>query len=517
MRLRGLTFFALLAAALLAPLQPTCGQTPAMSARVDALLAEQWEAADVAPADLSSDGEFLRRAYLDFVGVVPRVSEVRRFLADQDPNKRQALIARLLDSPRYATHMATTWRNRIVPGEVEPQDLQQALGLEKWLRTRFAKNLRYDNIVGGLLATGGDELGPALYFQVNDVAPEKLAASTSELFLGVKLQCAMCHDHPYADWKQTDFWGLAAFFARVEAPRDMQTMQADYRIVDRDRGEVMLPDTNQVIAPQFLGGGVVEDSPRQSRRVQLTLWMTQRNNRLFSRAAVNWAWSHLFGETLVPAVDVPRDHEQSLQVNLLDQLADEFVRSQFDLKQLWLTLASTKAYQLSSRHPQSSPLRLFAHMQPKPLTPEQLYDSFAQISPTPSSPTTLPSGDAQAMLMGDPARLDFVRQMRTPAGSPLEFRASSLQALLLMNGPATTAITDSQRGRMLAALGAPYLDTQDQIDTLFLATLARLPDSEELEFGSKTLEACETDDQRRQVLGDLMWALVNSTEFAFRQ
>jgi len=508
----------MVAATLIAAAGESRGQAPAMSARVDQLLAERWQAAATAPADPCNDGEFLRRAYLDFVGVVPRVSEVREFLAEENPNKRQELIAQLLDSPRYATHMATTWRNRIVPGEVEPEDLQQALGLEKWLRTRFAKNLRYDNIVGGLLATGGDELGPALYFQVNDLAPEKLAASTSELFLGVKLQCAMCHDHPYADWKQKDFWGLAAFFARVEAPRDMQTMQTDYRIVDRDRGEVMLPDTGEVIPPQFLGGGVVEDSTRQSRRVQLTLWMTQRDNRLFSRAAVNWAWSHLFGESLVPAVDVPPGHEQSIQVQLLDELADDFVKSQFDLKQLWLTLASTRAYQLSGRHSQQPPLRLFAHMQPKPLTPEQLYDSFAQISPNPSSPSTMSStGNASAMLMGDPARLEFVRRMRTPAGSLLEYRASSLQALMLMNGDATTSITDHKRGRMLAALGAPYLDTDDQIETLFLATLARLPDSEELELGSQAVEASETDDQRRQVLGDLMWALVNSTEFAFRQ
>jgi hypothetical protein len=158
-----------------------------MADRIDALLEQQWRTAGVEPAPQSSDGEFLRRAYLDFTGVIPRVSEVREFLADEHPDKRARLIDRLLASPQHSTHMATTWRNRILPLGVDPERGPQAIGLQKWLRTRFAKNLRYDNLVGELmLAIGGDELGPALYFQANDLAPEKLAASAAELFLGVK-------------------------------------------------------------------------------------------------------------------------------------------------------------------------------------------------------------------------------------------------------------------------------------------------------------------------------------------
>ena len=193
----------------------------AMTARIDELLAKSWADADVTPAAPASDGEFLRRAYLDLTGVIPRASEVREFLADERPDKRALVIDRLLASPR----MRRTWPR---PGAIAscrwvsiPTHDREALGLQKWLRTRFAKNLRYDNLVGGLLLTiGGDELGPALYFQANDLAPEKMAGSAAELFLGVKLQCAQCHDHPFADWSQRDFWGLAAFFARVKAPNE---------------------------------------------------------------------------------------------------------------------------------------------------------------------------------------------------------------------------------------------------------------------------------------------------------
>ena len=147
---------------------------PQMARRIDELLAAEWKAAGVAPAPTASDGEFLRRAYLDLTGVIPRVSEVREFLADERADKRELLVAQLLASPRYATHMATTWRNRILPLGVDPERSREAVGLQKWLRTRFAKNLRYDNLVGELLlAIGGDELGPALYFQANDLVAGK--------------------------------------------------------------------------------------------------------------------------------------------------------------------------------------------------------------------------------------------------------------------------------------------------------------------------------------------------------
>lgn len=169
---------------------PAAKGDAALAARIDAALQQQWAAAGVTPAAAADDAEFLRRASLDLTGVIPRASEVREFLADERPDKRRQLVDRLLASPRYATHMATTWRNRILPTEADPSRARQAAALQKWLRSRFARNLRYDNLVGGLLLTnGGDELGPALYYQAHDVAPEKLAASAAELFLGVKLHC----------------------------------------------------------------------------------------------------------------------------------------------------------------------------------------------------------------------------------------------------------------------------------------------------------------------------------------
>ncbi len=338
----------------------------------------------------------------------------------------------------------------------------------------------------------------------------------------MKLECAQCHDHPFADWKQRDFWGLAAFFARIEGPENMTEMQANYRIRDRDTGEVTLPDTDEVVPPRFLGGQVVADSQRQSRRVQLTIWMTERDNRLFSRAAVNWAWTHLFGEPLVTAVDLPREQQSAIHAELLNELADYFVSTGFDLKDLWRVLASTKAYQRSSDYPTSGPAentqppdpQLFASMLPKPLTPEQLYDSVTLLSPVASMSMGRPM---DSELLDDPVRAEFVRRMRTPAANATEYAAGTLQALLLMNGPTTSEITNPERGRLLTAVSAPYLGPGEQVDTLFLATLARQPDSSERNAAEQLLQDTASDQERTEALSDLLWALVNSTEFAFRR
>jgi hypothetical protein len=492
-----------------------------MSRRIDALLAEQWEAAQVEPAPAADDAEFLRRASLDLNGVIPRASEVREFLADQRPDKRAQLVERLLASPRYATHMASTWRNRILPTEAEPSRGRQAVALQKWLRTRFAKNLRYDNLVGGLLLTnGGDELGPALYFQAHDAAPEKMAASAAELFLGVKLHCAQCHDHPFADWSQREFWSFAAFFARTKpADAGMGMMRTAYRLVDTTDGDVKLPESEEVVPPKYPRGDKVE-ADEATRRSHLVLWLTSRDNRFFARAAVNWGWTHMFGQGLVETLDDAEGPSASQHAKLLDELADYFVDSGFDLQQLWRTLANTRAYQLSSRHkdPKSAAPHLFARMLPKPLTPEQLFDSFVLLSPSvvaTGTPMTAVINASASSLDEDPNRLEFVRRMRPPPGEATEYRAGTLQALMLMNGRTTTGATSADTSGLVGALEAPFLTDADRIEALFLATLSRDPDDDEREMFNEALAQCKTPPERSAALSDMFWALLNSTEFAF--
>ena len=495
--------------------------TRAMSARIDALLAEGWQAAGVEPADAASNGEFLRRASLDLTGVIPRTSEVREFLADARPDKRSRLIERLLSAPRYATHMATTWRNRILPLGVDSERGREALGLQKWLRTRFAENTRYDRIVGGLLlATGENELGPALYFQANDAAPEKLAGSAAELFMGVDLHCAQCHDHPFAEWSQHDFWALAAFFARTKSADEgaLDPRSMSYRLVDADRGEVTLPESDEVVPPRFPLGSPAADEPWQSRRSQLVVWLTSRDNEFFARSTVNAAWQHLFGQALVETIRPLEGEPPSTQRQLLDELEEYFVATDFDIRALWRALANSRAYQLSSEHadPDAARPELFARMLPKSLTPEQLYDSFTLLAPPPTPVEGDGATPAVALSLDeDPLRIEFVRRMRTPPGNATEYRAGTLQALMLMNGPFTAAAASADRSSLLGALEAPFMSDNERIDALFLATLARPPEADEREACLVELRNVETPAGRRRAESDVLWALLNSTEFAF--
>ncbi len=488
-----------------------------MASRIDELLEQQWAAAQVEPAPAASDGEFLRRASLDLTGVIPRASQVREFLADTRPDKREMLIDELLNSPRYATHMATTWRNRILPVDVEPTRNREALALQKWLRTRFAKNLRYDNLVGELLLTiGGDELGPALYYQANDLSPEKLAGSAAELFLGVRLDCAQCHDHPFADWSQRDFWGLAAFFARVKArdARGMGMMDASYRLVDANEGDVRLPDSSEVVPPKFPKGDAATGSERQSRRAQLAIWMTSSDNPFFARAAVNWAWTHLFGQGLVESLDDAVASDSSPRAQLLNELARYFIDSGYNVKELWRTLANTRAYQLAGGREDAKAADAFAQMRAKLLTPEQLFDSFVVLAPR-NAPGSAARSTMANSLDEDPVRMEFVRNMRAPPGSATEYRAGTLQALMLMNGRVAAGVSDKDASNLLGAIVAPFMSDEERVESLFLATLSRPPDDDERQAFVATLAECKTDEERNRALSDVLWALLNSTEFAF--
>jgi hypothetical protein len=491
----------------------------AMVRRIDEVLQQSWEAEGVEPAQPAEDGEFLRRAYLDLTGVIPRVSDVRQYLADTSPDKQDRLIERLLASPRYATHMATTWRNRMLPASVDTTQATQILGVQNWLHRHFAKNTRFDNVVADLLvATDGNELGPALYYQAQDLAPEKLAANTAELFLGIRLHCAQCHDHPYSRWTQDDFWGLAAFFARVRGP-DAARPDMSYRLVDAPAGEVRLPDSNEVVDPKYLGGRYADESEGGTRRLQLAIWMASRDNPYLARATANWAWSHLFGRGIVEPVSDAGSHNPPSHPELLDELAQYVTRIDFDLKELWRTLMRTRAYRLSSRPGESdrSPPHLFASMNAKPLSAEQLYDSIMLTAPPRDGVTAESDMRARIMvtsLVLDPQRAEFLRRTDTSSADTREYSAGILQALLLMNGDVMTAVTSPEESGLVGALDAPFMTDEQRIDALFLATLSRFPAPHEKTTCLQLLTS-DSDSEPDEVLSDMLWSLFNSTEFTF--
>lgn len=484
----------------------------AMAARIDQLLELRLEQEGVEPFPLADDAEFLRRVTLDLAGIVPTAQEAREFLASDAADKREQWIERLLRSPRHASQLAITWRNRMLPDGFDPQELGSALGLEDWLRRQFASNLRYDNLVADLIAsTGSERTGPALYFTSLELKPEKLAASTARLFLGLQIQCAECHKHPFDRWTQEDFWGYAAFFAQLRRPEGGVVDASGLDLIDSDSGEVRLPDSETVVAPRYPGGAAAEGGLGGARRRQLAIWLAARDNPYLSRAAANWAWAHLFGRGIVDPVDDLSDRNPPSHPELLDELAEFFERSGFDLRMLLRVLANTRAYQRTSQGGDMDLApELFARMTIKTMTPDQFYDSLVRC---------LAQGDTQEMMLApgrsiDARRLEFVTRMQGATRSPTEYEGGPPQALLLMNGPLVGEATSIERGALLRALEAPFFDDDERLETLLLATLTRQPTDEERSTLGGHLRRAVDGEQRRRALSDILWAVLNSAEFA---
>lgn len=487
----------------------------AMTARVDELLAQRWAAENVSPAVQAGDAEFLRRAYLDLTGIIPKVSEVRTFLADVRPDKRAALIDKLLAKPGYATHLANTWRHMLLPGDVADQQLMGgAAGFQNWLRERFADNIRYDNVVAELLtATGSaNQTGPALFYTALELKPEEAAANTSRIFLGVQIQCAQCHDHPFDRWTQQDFWGYAAFFARLQQRQDPV---ANMQVVDGSEGEVKLPNSETVVQPKYLNASLANEGEDDNRRRQLAIWLASRDNPFFARATVNRVWAQLFGRGLVEPVDDLSDKNPPSHPELLNELARYFAQGGFDLRDLFRTLANTRAYGLSSELAQSDGEprpELFSRMAVKSLTPDQLYDCLAEAMRRREMILAAQRGQP-ANPFGDPARADFLAKFQSPTQSASEFQSGIPQALTLMNGRAIAEATDANGSGLLAAVQAPFFTDAERVEVLFLSTIGRPPqDAERSQFVEYVNSGGPSGD-RRKALGDVLWALVNSAEF----
>jgi hypothetical protein len=438
---------------------------------------------------------------------------VRAFLEDRQKAKRSRLIDRLLASPAHATHLARTWQQLMLPTGEDPAQAVRAATLQRWLRQQFAENTRYDRIVADFLVSEGEETGPAVFYTAQEVKPEKLASSTARIFLGLQIECAQCHDHPYDDWKQRDFWGYAAFFAQLGQVEDRRPNRPP-QLVDLEQGDVMLPESDEVVPPKYPGGGVARDDGGGTRRARLAVWMASRDNSYLARAAVNRAWAHMFGLGLVEPVDDIGPHNPASHPQLLDELSTYFVRSGFDLRELYRALAHSQAYQRTScAHGDQQPdARLFAQMAVKPLTPDQFYDSLCRTLMPTTARTSTDRPDSPPGV--DPLRQEFLLKLQSPDVGGTEYASGVVQALALINGSETEAASNPNRGSLLAALQSPIFTDAARVDTLFLATLSRLPSSAERASMLDYLETADAGELRRQALGDILWALLNSAEFA---
>jgi hypothetical protein len=454
-----------------------------LARQVDEQLTALWQKNGIEPAGQASDPEFMRRAYLDLTGRIPTVSEVRTFLDDKSPERRKLLVDRLLAHHDHTTHLAAVWREVLLPNDVDLTRLGGTAKFDEWLAGRFRENVSYDKIVRELLLAEGrvSESGPLLFYAALKLNPEELAARTSRAFLGVRMECAQCHDHPFDAVSQNDFWSFAAFFARISRPRGKMEMTSPVLAVrDNAEGDVTIPDTDEVVRPRLPLSAIEleEKSNSPPRREQLVDWLASPNNGQFARATVNRVWAHLFGRGLVEPVDDMRPDNAPIAPEVLDTLSRDFAASGFDMRRLLRELVLTNAYQLSSRSEVSDPGRTlhFAQMNIKSFTAEQLYDCISVAAGrSVAGAVNAPGLDRFSNM----SRQAFIEQFRAPTGQMTDYQAGIPQALTLMHGGLIHSATDLGSSGLLKSLAAPFFSDDQRLDTLFLATLSRYPEDRE--------------------------------------
>jgi hypothetical protein len=485
-----------------------------LATRIDKRLETRWKADKVRPAPLAEDAEFQRRAYLDITGRIPRPAEVHAFLADRSADKRRQLIDRLLDDPRFAVHFANVWRAELLPEVASNREAAMfQTGFENWLRQRFRAGAGYDKLVRELLTTpiaaeGRDaesvlrdpeRPNPLAFFAVKEARPENLAATVSRAFLGIRLECAQCHDHPFAKWKQKQFWSQAAFFAGLRKQGDGPFAPLTEAA---QRRELIPPGSHQPRQAAFLDGGTPKWQGGRRPRAVLADWITSPENPYFARAAVNRMWGHFFGVGLVDPVDDFRDDNPPSYAELLDDLAHAFVASDFDLPYLIRGICLSQAYQRTSArtHVSQDETPLPARMTVKALTAEQFFDSLA-----------LATGYRDEQDKGA-ARRQFLTRF-TLAGSVSEPETSVQQALTMLNGPFVAWATNPEKcPTLIAVTQTPEMSLAQRIEALYLATLSRKPNAEELDRLERHVRKTKADREAER-LADIFWMLLNTAEF----
>jgi hypothetical protein len=480
---------------------------------------------NIQPSELCSDQEFIRRAYLDVCGILPTPQEVTKFLESKDANKRARLIDDLLDRPEYADFWTLKWSD-VFRSTRKTIQVKGTHVFQKWLHNHIDRNTGFDEIVYEVITAGGSTYAnpAANYYRVSR-DPTQLAETTAQLFFGIRMQCAKCHNHPFERWTQDDYYSMAAFFNRVKMRTDpvdggdpKKKDGAEYVYVER-AGELTQPRTGKVMAPKFMGGAVPEIAPGRDRREALAKWMSSPTNPFVPKSVANRIWFHLMGRGIVDPVDDFRDSNPSANDALLDALAKDFVDHKFDAKHLIRTIMNSRTYQLSAQTNDfnKDDNKYFSHAVTKLLTAEQLFDALCQVTEVPEKFAGMPLGTRSVQLPDGEVNHPFLKTFGQPARElacecEREGDSNLAQALQLINGPAVNDRLRNANNRIGKLIAAKKND-KEILNDLFLTTLSRTPnDTEE----SKMLGHVSASSDRRRAWEDVHWALINSKEFLFR-
>lgn len=490
---------------------------------LDAAVWKKLQQLRMIPSPAVDDAKWLRRVHLDLIGRLPTPEEVRTFLSDSAPDKRARAVDALLLRPEYADFWANKFADLLRPNPYRV-GIKATLSMDRWIRDAFRKNMPYDQLVRELVtAQGSTWRNGATVLYRDHTSPDELAPVVSQLFLGVRLDCAKCHHHPFEVWGQEDFYGLAAFFSRVGRKGtglSPPISGGEEIFFSAPSGEVRHPRTNEVLLPKPLLAASREIPADVDPRAVLADWMTSPDNPYFSRAAVNRIWGELLGVGIVEPVDDLRATNPPSNPELLDLLANDF-KQDYDVKRLLKSIVLTQVYGLSSevteRNAQDH--RNFSRHYRQRLRAEVLLDAICDVTNMPETFQACPS-DVRAVAIwtnrSDSTFLDTFGRPDRNQDPPCERTTGTtvVQALHLMNADAThDKITSDQSA--VRQLVKSDMSNRQIVEELYLLCYSRYPTPEELSACEAYFPSAATAD-RSQTVEDLLWAMFNTPEFVFK-
>ncbi len=489
---------------------------PAESNFIDKHVWNQLQKLGLPPSGPADDAVFLRRVYLDTIGTMPTAAEARKFLASKDPKKRTKLIDELLDRPEYSDYWSMRWSD-LLRVDREAVTAQGSVAMARWLKRQFAENRPYDEFVREIMTARGSitRESPAGFFKTLGKA-EVMSRSVSQLFLGVRIECAQCHHHPSEKWAQDDYLALAGFFTGVSPKRLPEGGEA---IIAKAGTDLKHPLTGKLVPARALGAAPVEFEPGVDRRAYLADWMTSPSNPYLARAIANRLWSHYFGRGLVEPLDDLRATNPATNEPLLDELAHHLKAVKFDIKALTRTMLNSNVYQLGSGTAvNKEDEQNFSHVMSRTLPAEVLLDALSQATGVPEKFNGWPEGVRAIQMWDNRIPSYFLKIFGRPVrASVCECERSNdpsiAQALHLLNAPEIEAKVRARLGTA-RRLAESKMSEADIVEELYLGMLARRPNDRERSILLELFRDAAAD--RRAAVEDAMWVLLNSKEFMYR-
>jgi hypothetical protein len=503
--------------------------TPARSAEIDALVLKELQATGVTPAARTTDEQFLRRVTLDLTGELPLPADVSEFVADKDPHKRAKLIDKLLASDEYAQHWGRYWRDVITSKLTDRRGIALSRAFESWITDQLKKDTSWGQIARAMITATGDcrfdddgkngSLFLMLSRQGPDAANER-AAEVSRLFLGIQIQCAQCHDHPSDVWKRQQFHELAGYFARLrERPMRDGMRLVGLELVSAPQGEHRMPSKSDprqgtVTLPRFLDGRAPKEGLSDvERRKALADAVVAKQNYWFAGAYVNRVWGELMGQSFYTPVDDLGPKKEAVFPAVLTRLAASFRATDYDMKAMFRVILNSETYQRQIRLGDSTSEHLhFAAAYPTRLRADALWVSLTTVlgamgapagAPRPNAGPFAPRAAGLEGLFKD--EFDF-----DPSTRPDEVESSVPQALLLMNNPLLNQKIQARGTNLLGRILTAYPDDDEALRMVYLRALARKPTDREKDRCRSYIAKAGS---RAEAFEDILWALINSTEF----